>query len=134
MSLIMDIGAIDESRETAIGTVVQYLNDTIADLQDENTICDYECDCIMLGALTKHMHRMRILPLELNPSYRGLNFVNLKSSLREMKYPGPYKAEMISFHSCILSLPSKIDSSLDLAEESLQGLDIESFKNPGESE
>lgn len=58
---MMDIGAIDESRENAISTIVQYLNDIIADLQNKNTICHYECDCIMLGALTRHASNEIIL-------------------------------------------------------------------------
>lgn len=126
---MMALGATDQSRETAIRSIVQYLHDTIAVLQGENNICNYECDCIMLGALTKHMRRLKITPLKLNPNYRGLCFVDLKSDLRDMKYPGPYA---ISLHSCVLSLPSKINYILNSAGETLQGLDIESFTKPGE--
>ena len=126
----MDIGAIDESRETAIKTVIQYLHDTITNLQGGKIICYLSCDCMMLGALTKHMLRMRLSSPELKSNYQGLSFAKLKLDLREMKYPESYNAYTAGSHDCRLSFKSKFNSLLDSTGISLQGLDIQSFRKP----
>ena len=128
---MMDIGAIDESRENAIRTIVQYLNDIIADLQNKNTICHYECDCIMLGALTKHMLRMKLFSPMLTPNFEGLSFAKLKFDVGEMKYPTSYNAYKTDSHHCRLSLRSKINSLLDSTDTALEGLDIQASRALG---
>ena len=127
------LDAIDRSRRTAIKTIIQYIHDTIANLGRENTICYYECDCIMLGALTKLMLQMGLFSLESKSNYQGLSFARLTLDLRGMKHPGSYNALTTSSHSCVLSLSSNIYSILDRTEKSLEGLDLESFTKLRES-
>lgn len=84
----------------------------------------------MLGALTKHMLRMRLSSPELKSNYQGLSFAKLKLDLREMKYPESYNAYAVGSHDCRLSFQSKLYYLLDSTDKSLQGLDIQSFTKP----
>ncbi|PKX97718.1 uncharacterized protein P174DRAFT_439470 [Aspergillus novofumigatus IBT 16806] len=53
--------AIDRAREDAITRVLDRLHDRFAVLRSDKVQCSYECDCMLLAALTRHMHRLGIL-------------------------------------------------------------------------
>ncbi|OGM42367.1 hypothetical protein ABOM_007917 [Aspergillus bombycis] len=68
-SMIND--AINRSRQALIAKVVESMHDLFAKLRDGQEQCSEMCGCVLLGALTKGMHRSGILSLNSTSSLRG---------------------------------------------------------------
>ncbi|KAE8137795.1 hypothetical protein BDV38DRAFT_246226 [Aspergillus pseudotamarii] len=101
------------------------MHDHLSRLQSSTIQCSYECDCMLLGALTKQMSQMQILSPRPKSEYPGMSFIGLASECRKMEYPQWYGQRSKRAHSCGLS--SSLAPLLESLESSLTGLDISSF-------
>ncbi|EIT81581.1 hypothetical protein AFCA_004352 [Aspergillus flavus] len=117
--------AIDTSREKAIERVVECMHDLLSRLQSRTIQCCYECDCMLLGALTKQMCEMDILFPRPKSDFPGVCFTGLASQCRNMESPRWYRKKGYSAHTCDLS--SSLTPLVESLEDSLTGLHISSF-------
>ncbi|QRD83301.1 hypothetical protein F9C07_2253580 [Aspergillus flavus] len=117
--------AIDTSRDKAIERVVECTHDLLSRLQSRTIQCCYECDCMLLGALTKKMCEMDILFPRPKSDFPGICFTGLASQCRNMESPRWYSKDGYLPHDCDLS--SSLAPLVESLEDSLTGLHISSF-------
>ncbi|KAE8366050.1 hypothetical protein BDV27DRAFT_171188 [Aspergillus caelatus] len=69
--------AINSSRRALISGIIKSMNNLFSTLRDGPKQCSEGCDCALLGALTKGMHRIGILSLNSTSSFEGISFTQL---------------------------------------------------------
>ncbi|EAW13266.1 uncharacterized protein ACLA_017130 [Aspergillus clavatus NRRL 1] len=95
--------AVDNARETAIESILDLLHNRLAGLQSDEVQCSYDCDCALLGALTKHMHRLGLLPRPPSP-FPGLGLEQLARDCPNVPLPRWYERASGVHHSCLVTL------------------------------
>ncbi|KAE8420292.1 hypothetical protein BDV36DRAFT_293425 [Aspergillus pseudocaelatus] len=115
--------AINRSRETLITGIIECMHNLYLKLRDGTEECSEECDCPLLGALTKGLHRIGILSLSSNSSFEGISFALLAHDCRNIKIPN-YSCRK-PFEPC--SISGKVDLLLKDIEKLNVGLDISAF-------
>ena len=124
--------AINVSREDAIKRLIECIYNLWSRLQSSTARCSYECDCMLLGALTKQMHEMDILSPRPKSEFPGICFNELASQCCYTRKPQWYGRKSNVSHSC--SLSSSLAPLVGSLKDSLTGLDISSFvqlRRPG---
>ncbi|RHZ49638.1 uncharacterized protein CDV56_102045 [Aspergillus thermomutatus] len=114
--------AIDRSREDAIRAILDRLHDRVAGLRSDRVHCSYECDCVLLGALMKHMRRLGILAKP-PPPFEGIGLERLAKEAPGVVVPRWYERGGEIQHSCLATLD--FNSSLRGSGDALPGVDME---------
>ncbi|KAE8327617.1 hypothetical protein BDV39DRAFT_175370 [Aspergillus sergii] len=115
--------AINSSRRALISGIIESMQNIFSKLRDGPDQCSEQCDCVLLGALTKGMHRSGILLLNSTSSFEGISFTKLAQDCRNINTPP---------HSCkktygICTIAEKVDPVLRNVEKLNVGLDISKF-------
>jgi hypothetical protein len=118
----MQLAAIDRAREDAIGMILDRLHDRVALLRSDNVQCSYECDCVLLGALTRHMHRLGILERPA-PPFEGIRTEQLAKEAPSVLVPRWYQRGGEIEHSCTAT--QDFHASLRCSEDALRIVDLE---------
>ncbi|KAK6832708.1 hypothetical protein RU639_003913 [Aspergillus parasiticus] len=116
--------AINSSRRALISGIIDSMQNIFSKLRDGPEQCSEECDCGLLGALTKAMHRSGILSLNSTSSFEGISFTQLAQDCRNIKTP-QYSCRKGSYDKCTIS--RKVDPLLKNVEKLNVGLDISKF-------
>ncbi|KAF7122567.1 hypothetical protein CNMCM5793_000592 [Aspergillus hiratsukae] len=119
---LMQLDAIDRTREDAVGRILDRLHDRVALLRSDNVQCSYECDCVLLGALTRHMHRLRILERPA-PPFEGIGVEQLAKEAASVVVPGWYERGSYIEHSCLATRDFK--KSLTCTDNALLIVDLD---------
>ncbi|KAB8279172.1 hypothetical protein BDV30DRAFT_202311 [Aspergillus minisclerotigenes] len=115
--------AINSSRRALISGIIEFMQNFFSKLRDGPDQCSEQCDCVLLGALTKGMHRSGILLLNSTSSFEGISFTQLAKDCRSIKTPEHSCRQ--SYSKCTIS--GKIDPLLRNVEKLNVGLDISKF-------
>ncbi|GIJ99683.1 hypothetical protein Aspvir_003684 [Aspergillus viridinutans] len=110
--------AIDRAREDAISRILDRLHGRVAVLRSDKVQCSYECDCVLLGALTRHMHRLGILERPA-PPFEGIAVEQLAGVV----VPRWYERGGEIQHSCLATLD--FNSSLRGSGDALKVVDLD---------
>ncbi|GFF66027.1 hypothetical protein IFM62136_06490 [Aspergillus lentulus] len=95
--------AIDRAREDAISAILDRLHGRFDILSSDKVQCSYECDCALLGALTRHMHRLGILERPA-PPFEGIAAKQLAKEAPGVALPRWYERGGEMQHSCLATL------------------------------
>ncbi|GAQ09906.1 hypothetical protein ALT_7227 [Aspergillus lentulus] len=95
--------AIDRAREDAISAILDRLHSRFNMLSSDKVQCSYECDCALLGALTRHMHRLGILERPA-PPFEGIAAKQLAKDAPGVALPRWYERGGEMQHSCLATL------------------------------
>ncbi|KAH2496182.1 hypothetical protein KXW70_003049 [Aspergillus fumigatus] len=105
--------AIDRAREDAITRILDRLHGRRAVLLSDKVQCSYECDCMLLAALTRHMHRLGILDRPAPP------FEGIAAEQLAKEAPGV----LLPQHSCLATLD--FNSSLKCSGDVVKVVQLE---------
>ncbi|KAF4164790.1 hypothetical protein CNMCM6936_008757 [Aspergillus lentulus] len=95
--------AIDRAREDAISAILDRLHGRFNMLSSDKVQCSYECDCVLLGALTRHMRRLGILERPA-PPFEGIAVKQLAKEAPGVALPRWYERGGEMQHSCLATL------------------------------
>ncbi|KAF3893146.1 BTB domain-containing protein [Trichophyton interdigitale] len=119
--------AINSRREEAIRRIISSL---IGHLDDylENEHCSFECDALMVGALTKRLRAFNILPHRPKSPYTGLSLQDFTHRFRHgMYFPAAQRTSTFFYSHSKCAIPS-IDRMLAECEQLSDGLDMADYK------
>ncbi|KAK2873447.1 hypothetical protein FQN49_002370 [Arthroderma sp. PD_2] len=124
-SVVVD--AINNRREDALSRIISALLDHLNDYL-ENEHCSFECDALMVGALTKRLRTFNILPDRPKPPYVGLNLEDVSYRFRHGMYFPAAQRTSTYFYSHSKCAIRSIDRTLAECEQMLDGLDMVDYK------
>ncbi|EFR04839.1 hypothetical protein MGYG_07842 [Nannizzia gypsea CBS 118893] len=119
--------AINSRREEAIRRIMSSLIDHLDDYLD-NEHCSFECDALMVGALTKRLRAFNILPNRPKSPYTGLSLQDFSHRFRHgMYFPAAQRTSTFFYSHSKCAIPS-IDRMLAECEKLSDGLDMADYK------
>ncbi|KAM5439740.1 hypothetical protein MferCBS31731_004150 [Microsporum ferrugineum] len=123
-SLVVD--AINSRREEALGRIISALLDHLDDYL-ENEHCNFECDALMVGALTKRLRAFNILPDCPKPPYTGLSLEDFTYRFRHgMYFPAAQRTSTFFYSHSKCAIPS-MDLMLAECEQLSDGLEMADY-------
>lgn len=126
--------AIEAIISTCHGWIQRFRDTYTCPMKDDQS---FSCSSILLGALTKEMHRLSYLSPELEIPFEGRSIESIYKNVREMTSPiwchdcnfgyhNYHREKYHRPHTC--SLQSTLGPSVDAILEDIQGLDLNKFK------
>lgn len=108
--------------------MVTSLNRLRSRLTTDPVTCSFECASILLGSLTREMHRLKLLDSDFKAPYLGCNLLHIWSEVQQ--FQTPHWCTKVAYggfteHTC--TLKSKIDQIVKEAQESLRKLTFQFF-------
>ena len=96
--------------------------------KSDNVHCSFECDSILLGALTKEMKSKKLLSQHLRPQFLGLSYEDAVDKVKSIRSPswriyGGYYGE--NRHGC--NIGTHVNPTLASLDDCMCGLDLEDF-------
>jgi hypothetical protein len=124
MPLISHIEKIDQRRQESIDQIVRPLHNLLEGFREGRNSCSFECDSILLGALTKEMHTRNLLIPRPETSFAGLSFAEIAQNVRSIQSPRwrSYANKRV-LHGC--GLEALIHPIIDSLEDRVNGLVLE---------
>ncbi|GFF26958.1 hypothetical protein IFM61606_09856 [Aspergillus udagawae] len=114
--------AIDRAREDAISRILDRVHCRVDVLRSGKVQCSYECDCVLLGALTRHMRQLGILERPA-PPFEGIAVEQLAKEAPGVVVPRWYERGGEIQHSCLATLD--FNSSLRGSGDAPKVVDLE---------
>ncbi|OCK99817.1 uncharacterized protein K441DRAFT_626854 [Cenococcum geophilum 1.58] len=115
---------IDEQRQKSIDRIILALNDLLDYFNSDNVHCSFECDSILLGALTKEMKSKKLSSQHLKPQFLGLSYEDAVDKVRNIRSPSWYDGYRHKHECDIGNHVNPIIASLD---DFMCGLDLKDF-------
>ncbi|KAL1969127.1 hypothetical protein VTN77DRAFT_381 [Rasamsonia byssochlamydoides] len=128
------VDRIDRRRQESIDRIVTFLHGLLDDFCEGRNLqnpCSFECQSILLGALTKEMSRLHLLSPRPAAPFLGFSFAATANSVRKIRSPiwccnnRNYYSSHCQSHHC--SLEPVIRPIIDSLEDSMKGLSLEDF-------
>ncbi|KAK2736672.1 hypothetical protein FQN57_000609 [Myotisia sp. PD_48] len=120
------VDALNNRREEALKHIVTTLLNHLDDYL-ENEHCSFECDALMVGALTKRLRALHILPSRPEAPFYGLCFDDFTYRFRDgMYFPAAQRTSTYYYNHAKCAIKS-IDQTLSMCEEKLGGLEMDTY-------
>lgn len=118
------VDMIDQQRQEFIKRIFTALKNLIDDLRDCEGPCSFECSSILLGALTKEMHKRKLFSPLPELHLLGFSCVETAESIRNIRSPKwcSEGGRHWSYHGC--SLESYIEPIVKSSENCIIGLSL----------
>lgn len=118
---------INDRRRGALHIIITTLHSHLQDYL-ENEHCSFECDALMLGALTKRLRALRLHPHCPDPPYEGFCFEQFRYRFRDgMYFPAAQRTSTYYYGHSKCAIRS-IDCMLSKCEGKLNGLDLDDYR------
>jgi hypothetical protein len=111
---------IDQQRQESIDQIITALHDLLDGFRESREPCSFECDSILLGALTKQMHTRGLFSPRPALPLLGFNFATTAKSIRDIHSPVWISVNDSRKHKC--RLPTRIHPIIDRVEKGMKGL------------
>jgi hypothetical protein len=85
LKLIWNLGTIDERRQELIQQGLEILHTVLNELRDGNVSCVYECDSLLLGSITKTLHRRKLVTIQPSKPYPGISVGSIIEAIGGIK-------------------------------------------------
>ncbi|PGH07768.1 hypothetical protein AJ79_06156 [Helicocarpus griseus UAMH5409] len=121
------VEAINSRRSDSLSRIISTLHTHLDDYL-ENEHCSFECDSLMLGALTKRLRALHLLPHRPDAPYPGLCFEDFAHRFRHgLYFPAAQRTSTYYYSHSKCAIPS-IEQLLKKCEEQLDGMELSDFK------
>ncbi|OCL14163.1 hypothetical protein AOQ84DRAFT_309366 [Glonium stellatum] len=120
---------IDEQRQTSINRIGSALHDLLDYFNSDDVHCSFECDSILLGALTKEMKSKKLSSEDLRGPCLGMSYEDVVDKAKNIRLPrwngvcNGYSS--YGYHNC--SIETHVDPILASLEDYMCGLDLKDF-------
>ncbi|KXX77398.1 hypothetical protein MMYC01_206072 [Madurella mycetomatis] len=143
---------VELRRSVAIAALVGALHELMEALLDNSRGCSFECRSILLGALRKQLHGLKVLHPEVEPPFQGCSLEEAVKRVEGIKDPvwcssralssnlgwdgrrnsssSHYYNQSCRLHSC--SLKKMIEPHLHQTKDAMTGLNLSQFKKTEE--
>jgi hypothetical protein len=119
------LGDIDKRRQDSIEHIITSMHDLLDQMRKKPQMCSFECDSILLGALTKGLDAQKLFSPRLMPPFPELSFESITKSLSAIRSPKWYAQSRTNVtHRCTLN--SRIDPIIDSLKQQ-RGLNLEDY-------
>ncbi|KAK2805673.1 hypothetical protein FQN51_009176 [Onygenales sp. PD_10] len=129
-----EIVAIDKQPDTINTRRVDSLSRIVSTLHihledySENEHCSFECDSLMLGALTKRLKALNLLPHRPDPPFSGLCFEQFAHRFKGgLYFPAAQRTSTYYYSHSKCAIPS-IEQALRKCDDQLEGLELSDYK------
>ncbi|KLJ13443.1 hypothetical protein EMPG_11633 [Blastomyces silverae] len=121
------VDAINGQRIDSISRIVSLLHVQLADYLEKEH-CSFECDSLMLGALTKRLKALHLFPNRPDPPFTGLCFEQFAHRFRDgLYFPAAQRTSTYYYDHAKCAIPS-IERTLKKCDEQLAGLELTQYK------
>ncbi|KAG5294284.1 BTB domain-containing protein [Histoplasma ohiense] len=118
---------IDSQRIDSISRIVSILHVQLADYLEKEH-CSFECDSLMLGALTKRLRALHLFPNRPDPPFTGLCFEQFAYRFGHgLYFPAAQRTSTYYYEHAKCAIPS-IEQTLTTCNDQLAGLELNDFK------
>jgi hypothetical protein len=119
---------IDKRRQESIEHMITPLHYLLHSLRTGPESCSFECDSIVLGALTKGLEARNLFTTPPVPPFSGLTFASTAESLTTIRSPNWRDSYRKEHRQC--SLKSRIDTIVDSLKQK-KGLSLDNYYEYG---
>lgn len=118
---------IDQQRQKSIDRIISALDDLLDHFKSDNVHCSFECDSILLGALTKEMKSKKLSSQYLRPQFLGLSYEDAVDKVRNIRSPSWYAYGRYHYdeHGC--NIGTHVKPVLASLDDFMCGLDLKDF-------
>ncbi|OAX79630.1 hypothetical protein ACJ72_06047 [Emergomyces africanus] len=121
------VDAINGQRVDSISRIVSILHVQLADYLEKEH-CSFECDSLMLGALTKRLKALHLFPNQPEPPFTGLCFEQFAHRFKNgLYFPAAQRTSTYYYDHAKCAIPS-IEQTLKNCDEQLAGLELTDYK------
>ncbi|PGH31789.1 hypothetical protein GX50_05455 [[Emmonsia] crescens] len=121
------VDAINDQRVHCLSLIVSILHVQLVDYLEKEH-CSFECDSLMLGALTKRLKALHLFPNRPDPPFTGLCFEQFAHRFRHgLYFPAAQRTSTYYYDHAKCAIPS-IEQTLKKCDDQLAGLELSDYK------